>query len=73
MKQSERLEKIIETLQRDGIVKVSEISRLLGCSEVTIRTDIRKLDEQGVLKKTYGAQSPKKKGLPYPSCPANSF
>ena len=73
MKQSERLEKIIETLQRDGIVKVSEISRLLGCSEVTIRTDIRKLDEQGVLKKTYGGAVPKEDGLTVSFVPGEFF
>lgn len=63
MKQSERLEIIIDTLNRDGIVKVTELAQYLDCSEVTLRKDIKKLDEQGVLKKTYGGAVPKEDGL----------
>lgn len=48
MKASERLEIIIDEVQTNGIVRVAEISGRLGCSEVTIRNDIRKLDQQGL-------------------------
>lgn len=63
MRPSERLEIIIDEVQTNGIVKVAEISRRMGCSEVTIRNDIRKLDQQGVLKKTYGGAVRKENGL----------
>lgn len=63
MKQNERLEIIIETLNKDGLVKVTELSQRLNCSEVTLRKDIKKLDDQGVLKKTYGGAIPKEEGL----------
>lgn len=54
MKQSERLEVIIADIYQNGNVQVSDLSKRLNCSEVTIRNDIRLLDQQGVLKKTYG-------------------
>jgi len=54
MNQSERLEIIIAEIYQNGSVKVSDLSKRLNCSEVTIRNDIRLLDRQGVLKKTYG-------------------
>ncbi|XCP84655.1 DeoR/GlpR family DNA-binding transcription regulator [Roseburia hominis] len=73
MKQSERLEIIIDMLQKNGNVKVAELSRLMDCSEVTIRTDIRKLDEQGVLKKTYGGAVQKEEGLTVSFSPGEFF
>ena len=63
MKVSERLEIIIEEVQEKGQVKVADLSGRLGCSEVTIRNDIRRLDQQGVLKKTYGGAVRKEEGL----------
>lgn len=50
----ERFEIILKELEDSGSVKVSQLSQLLECSEVTIRSDIAKLDEQKLLKKTYG-------------------
>lgn len=54
MKIDDRFEVIIREVQEKGKVRVAELSELLGCSEVTIRNDIRKLDEQGVIHKTHG-------------------
>lgn len=50
----QRFEIILKELEDKGNVKVSELSQQIGCSEVTIRTDIAKLDKQKLLKKTYG-------------------
>lgn len=50
----ERFEIILKELEEKGAVKVSQLSGILECSEVTIRSDIAKLDEQKLLKKTYG-------------------
>ena len=61
MKASERLEIIIDEVQTNGIVRVAEISGRLGCSEVTIRNDIRKLDQQGVLKENIRGSGPQGK------------
>jgi DeoR/GlpR family transcriptional regulator of sugar metabolism len=63
MKQSERLEMIIAEIYQNGHVQVSDLSERLGCSEVTIRSDIRLLDQQGVLKKAYGGAIRKEKEL----------
>lgn len=63
MKADDRFEIIIRKVQEKGKVRVSELSELLNCSEVTIRNDIRKLDEQGVLKKTHGGAEKLGQGL----------
>lgn len=49
-----RRKKILEIVEEREFVKVTELSKLLKCSEVTIRNDIRILDEQGLLLKTHG-------------------
>ena len=41
---AERREKILEMLREDGHVKVSELSKVFGISEVTIRQDLEKLE-----------------------------
>lgn len=73
MKLSERLEIIIDEVQTNGNAKVADLSQRLGCSEVTIRNDIRKLDEQGVLKKTYGGAVKIEKGLGVEFVPGECF
>lgn len=73
MKLSERLEIIIDEVQTNGCVNVTEISQRLGCSEVTVRSDIRKLDAQGVLKKTYGGAVKIEKGLSVEFVPGECF
>lgn len=71
MKASERLEIIIDEVQTNGIVRVAEISGRLGCSEVTIRNDIRKLDQQGFLRKHTGERSARKTDSRWNSFPEN--
>lgn len=73
MKLSDRLEIIIQEVQVKGSVKVAELSEQLGCSEVTVRNDIRKLDGQGVLKKTYGGAVKVDKGLSVEFVPGECF
>lgn len=46
--------KNIEKLDQDGYVKVSELSRVLNCTEVTLRRDLKNLDQRGLLKKVHG-------------------
>ena len=50
----ERERKILEKLDHDGYVKVSELSRFLGCTEVTLRRDLKNLDERGLLRRIHG-------------------
>lgn len=50
----ERRQMILEKLKEQGSIRVSELSREFGCSEVTIRSDIRNMDAEGLLKRTHG-------------------
>ena len=50
----ERWQHILSILQSDGIVSVSELSRRLSTTEVTIRRDLNRLEQDGKLKRTHG-------------------
>ncbi len=50
----ERRAKIVEELEHRGQVKVSDMSKCFGVSEVTIRNDFEKLEEKGLLVRTRG-------------------
>ena len=45
---------IIELLERQGSVKVADLSEQLGVSEVTIRADIRDMERRKLLKRVHG-------------------
>ncbi|MDO8685335.1 MAG: DeoR family transcriptional regulator, partial [Clostridiales bacterium] len=44
----DRRKKILEMLNREGKVKVIDLSRLFNISEVTIRNDLSDLDNSGL-------------------------
>ncbi len=50
----ERRKKILEELEKSGTVRVADISRMLDCSEVTIRNDIQAMHEAGLLRRVHG-------------------
>ena len=50
----ERRKKIIEYLNKEGKVKVTDLSRLFGISEVTIRNDLSELEDNGLLERIHG-------------------
>lgn len=50
----ERRKRILDLLQRDGKVKVTDLSKLFGTSEVTIRGDLDGLEGQGLLQRVHG-------------------
>lgn len=50
----ERRQMILQELDENGKVRVADLSRKLGCSEVTIRNDIKSMDAEGLLKRTHG-------------------
>ena len=54
MLQYERFERIIEILQEQASVRVTDLVPLLDASESTIRRDIVELDREGRLKKVFG-------------------
>ncbi|MCD8084032.1 MAG: DeoR/GlpR family DNA-binding transcription regulator [Clostridiales bacterium] len=59
----ERQEYIVDQVNKNGSVRVSDVSRELSCSEVTIRNDIRRLDELGLLSRTHGGAKVCQDGL----------
>lgn len=62
----ERLDFIVQRVEESGTIRVSDLSQELDCSEVTIRNDIRKLDQQGYLRKTHGGAEVRRDGLSIP-------
>ena len=50
----ERRKKIIEMLHHEGRVKVVDLSKLFGISEVTIRNDLTELESSGILERIHG-------------------
>lgn len=52
--QEKRQRRIVELLQRDGHVRVTELSETLDVSEITIRRDLDSLDEKHMIERTFG-------------------
>lgn len=50
----ERQRIILQELEEYGKVRVAELSGKLGCSEVTIRNDIKAMEKEGLLQRTHG-------------------
>lgn len=50
----ERRKQILDEVDRFGKVRVTDLSKKLGCSEVTIRSDIKEMDRQGLLQRIHG-------------------
>ena len=50
----ERRRTILRELDERGRVRVADLSRELGCSEVTIRNDIKNMDMEGLLQRGHG-------------------
>ena len=51
---SERLDKIISLINEQGKVEVNKLSKHFKVSKDLIRKDLSKLEEQGLLERTYG-------------------
>ena len=51
---SERHEKIVEILNREGSVLVKDLSKKFDVTQDSIRKDLTILERKGLLKKTYG-------------------
>jgi DeoR/GlpR family transcriptional regulator of sugar metabolism len=49
-----RLRRIVETLQERDQVQVSALAEELGCSEMTVRRDLRALEGSGALRRVHG-------------------
>ena len=54
MELNNRQKKILQKINRDGEIRVSEISKELFFSEMTIRRDLKVMEKEGLLKRTHG-------------------
>ena len=59
-----RTQRILEVVRDRGFARNSELSEALGVSTVTIRQDIKVLQERGLLRKTYGGAAAVASGTP---------
>lgn len=55
---AERHKYILSSLQKDGYVKVLDLAKQLDVTAVTIRKDLKILEEKGMLYRTHGSASP---------------
>ncbi|WP_077610337.1 DeoR/GlpR family DNA-binding transcription regulator [Clostridium sp. Marseille-P2415] len=51
---NKRMEFILQELEEKSSIRVADVSKQLECSEVTIRNDIQKLEEMGLLNRIHG-------------------
>lgn len=73
MRVKERWELLLNEVNAQGHVKIAELSEKIGCSEITLRNDIRTLDQQGLLKKVYGGAVRKERNLTVSFVPGEYF
>lgn len=55
---AERRQSILNHLTKEGFISIVELGELYDVSEMTIRRDLAYLQEQGLLKRTYGGAIP---------------
>lgn len=61
MLKSKRQQEILQLIYKTGYVKVNDLSTLFKISKDTIRRDLSELEEQGVIKRSYGGAVPFKR------------
>ncbi len=69
----EREKYILNQLDRQGSVRVADLSEELGVSEVTIRGDIRDMEKRKLLKRTHGGAVRVREQLQLSMVPGNVF
>ncbi|HTJ38783.1 MAG TPA: substrate-binding domain-containing protein [Dactylosporangium sp.] len=52
--QVERRTRLLEVLQRDGVLRISDLTDTLGAAAVTIRRDIAQLASEGLVRRVHG-------------------
>lgn len=72
-----RRAQVLETLARDGIIRISELTDELGVTAVTLRRDLAQLETEGLLVRVHGgavpAQRPDRPAGRSPATPAASI
>ena len=55
---AERRKYILDSIVRDGLVKVADLASSLGVTQTTIRKDLNHLEQEGLLYRAYGSALP---------------
>ncbi|WP_123054570.1 DeoR/GlpR family DNA-binding transcription regulator [Clostridium sp. JN-1] len=63
MLKEERLQKILEIIQRDNIISISDATKLLNVTEMTVRRDLKSLEERQLLTRIHGGAKKRQKVL----------
>src|SRR6476620_8817540 len=50
----QRQARILERVREDGAVRVADLVRELGVSDMTVRRDLEQLDDRGLVEKVHG-------------------
>ena len=66
MELNNRQKKILEIISHTGRIKVSELSKTLFFSEMTIRRDLQVLEKEGLLKRVHGGAVKNETDFQYP-------
>ncbi|PJI09046.1 MULTISPECIES: DeoR/GlpR family DNA-binding transcription regulator [Clostridium] len=54
MLKEERFQRILESVNKNNIIKTTDINEKLGVTEITVRRDLKVLEERGLIKRIYG-------------------
>jgi DeoR/GlpR family transcriptional regulator of sugar metabolism len=57
-KQAERQKKILDLIAKEGCIEVARLAELTGVSKVTLRSDLDRLEEKGIVRHEKGQVSP---------------
>ncbi|WP_251861910.1 DeoR/GlpR family DNA-binding transcription regulator [Clostridium sp. Marseille-Q2269] len=63
MLKEERFQKILELIQRENIIKISDVTKLLDVTEMTVRRDLKYLEGKGLLIRIHGGAKKKTETL----------
>jgi DNA-binding LacI/PurR family transcriptional regulator len=53
-----RRQQLLEALQRDGVLRISDLTEALGAAAVTIRRDVAQLAAEGLVRRVHGGVGP---------------
>ncbi|AAK80897.1 DeoR family lactose phosphotransferase system repressor [Clostridium acetobutylicum] len=54
MLKEERFQRILEMLETNNIIKITDINEKLGVTEITVRRDLKVLENKGLIERIYG-------------------
>ena len=63
MLKDERLQKIVQTIEKQNIISISDITKMMNVTEMTVRRDLKQLQEKGLLTRIHGGAKRRQKIL----------